>query len=104
MGNRRALIEGLHPDEEIDPEAAEEFIAGRKPRKAAKPAAPAAEGPATGTHPAARTRSSTRTTGTSAFTDYTCRAGIIPANRCRPRTGRRPRSHRACCNAQTRVA
>ena len=41
MANRRALIEGLNPDEDIDLDPAEEFIAGRKPRKAAKPAAPA---------------------------------------------------------------
>ena len=41
MANRRALIEGLNPDEEIDPDAAEQFISGRKPRPAAKATAPA---------------------------------------------------------------
>jgi len=40
MNNRRSLIEGIHPEEDIDPEAAEQFISGRKPRQPAKLSTP----------------------------------------------------------------
>jgi hypothetical protein len=45
MSNRRALIEGLDPTEEIDADAAEHFIAGRKPRAATKPSAEEPDAP-----------------------------------------------------------
>jgi hypothetical protein len=47
MANRRSLIVGIKPEEDIDPDMAEDFIAGRKPRPAAKKASrPVAEAPA----------------------------------------------------------
>jgi hypothetical protein len=38
MSNRRSLIQGIHPEEEIDPDLAEDFIAGKPLRRAAAPA------------------------------------------------------------------
>jgi hypothetical protein len=35
MSNRRSLIEGIHPEEQIDPDLAEDFIAGKPLRRAA---------------------------------------------------------------------
>ncbi len=45
MSNRRSLIEGIKPDERIDPDAAEEFIAGHNPRQSPKANAPVSEAP-----------------------------------------------------------
>jgi hypothetical protein len=45
MSNRRALIEGLDSTEEIDVDAAEHFISGRKPRPATKPPAEQPDAP-----------------------------------------------------------
>jgi hypothetical protein len=38
--DRRALIAGIHPDEEIDVDLAEDFIAGKKPRQITKVSVP----------------------------------------------------------------
>ena len=38
--NRRALIAGINPAENIDPDLAEAFIEGRKPRRTPKPSTP----------------------------------------------------------------
>jgi hypothetical protein len=43
MVNGRLLIQGIKPEEEIDPDMAEDFIAGRKPRKQPKPSQPASQ-------------------------------------------------------------